>query len=387
MTKMGNSGNIVSLLVLGGALAAGLYGQAAAAPAEPDVLIFTDGEKLIGHLESATGGSVKFKSDAAGEVTVDWSKVKELHSSGKFAIAQKGVTFGKHDDLSKVPQGTVSLADQKIEITPATGTPQTVPVADAANVIPQDSFLRAFQRPRFIDYWHGSAGLGVALVAATQNSRSLTSAVSLVRTVPNESWINPRYRTTIDFNSAYGELSQTGQPTVKTDIIHADLEQDQYFSPKLFGYGSAAFDHSISQGLKLEQTYGIGVGYTVFKTAIQELDLKAAVAYVSQSFEPLTVDGVITPAPPTKNLIGAVITETYSRAFYKGITLHEQLSVTPAFNDTNAYSALGTVNLSIPVFKRLAFTIGTVDSYLNEPPAGFKKNSFQFTTNLSYTIN
>ena len=58
-------------------------------PPEPDVLVFTNGEKLIGHLVGSTGGSVTFKSDMAGEITVDWSKVKELHSSGKFAVAEK----------------------------------------------------------------------------------------------------------------------------------------------------------------------------------------------------------------------------------------------------------------------------------------------------------
>src|SRR5581483_7187408 len=66
-------------------LAAGttLYGQAS--KPGPDVLVFVDGEKLIGHLESATGASVVFKSDMAGEVTVDWSKIQELRSSEKFA--------------------------------------------------------------------------------------------------------------------------------------------------------------------------------------------------------------------------------------------------------------------------------------------------------------
>ena len=114
-------------------------------PPEPDVLIFTDGEKLIGHLVSSTGNSVTFKSDMAGEVTVDWAKVKELHSSGKFALAEKGVVFGRHDDLTKVPQGTVAVTDQKIQVTPVNGgAPQTIPVANAGNVIPQDSFLARF---------------------------------------------------------------------------------------------------------------------------------------------------------------------------------------------------------------------------------------------------
>ncbi|HEY3939177.1 MAG TPA: DUF481 domain-containing protein [Bryobacteraceae bacterium] len=351
----------------------------------PDIMILNDGEKLIGHLVSSTGTSVTFKSDLAGEIKMDWSKIKELHSSAKFAVAEKGVVFRRHDDLTKVPQGTVSMSDQKIEVSPANGTtPQSIPVANTQNLVPEESFLRAFQRPKWSDYWHGSAGLGVALVAATQDSRTITSSVSLVRTVPNETWIDPRYRTTIDFNSAYGSLSEPGQPTVKTDILHADAEQDEYLSSRLFGFGQLAFDHSISQGLDLQQTYGGGLGYTVLKAALQELDLKGQIAYVSQMFtQPLPPQAPVA----NKHLIAAVITETYNRTFKREVTLHEQLSVTPAFNEAKAYSAIGTVDLSIPVFKKLAFTIGTVDAYLNDPPLGFKKNSFQFVTNLSYTIN
>jgi hypothetical protein len=362
-----------------------LFGQAAAKP-EPDVLLFTDGEKLVGHVVSGTGSSLVFHSDMAGDVTVDWSKVKELTSSGKFVIAEKGMTFRKHDDLAKVPQGAVSLADQKLQISPPGGTPQTVPVGNVQNVIPEDSFLRAFHRRKLTEGWQGTAGLGLALVAATQDSRSLTTNLALVRTVPNESWIDPSYRTSINFNSAYGELTQFGTPTIRTNIIHADAEQDEFFNKRLFGFANAAFDHSSSQGLQLQQTYGGGVGYTVLKDAKQELDLKGEVAYINYSYSDTVLPNGTHIPQSGKHLIGAVITQIYNRNFAKGIILHEQLAITPAFNDTSAYSALGTVNLSIPVYKRLAFTVGATDSFLNEPPPQFKKNSFQFYTNLAYTF-
>jgi len=41
----------------------------------------------------------------------------------------------------------------------------------------------------------------------------------------------------------------------------------------------------------------------------------------------------------------------------------------------------------MPVYKRLAVTIGAVDSYFNTPPPNFKRNSFQFLTSITYTIN
>ena len=58
-----------------------LSAQDAKPKPEPDVLVFADGERLVGHFEQSNGTSVKFKSDVVGDVTVDWSKVKELHTS------------------------------------------------------------------------------------------------------------------------------------------------------------------------------------------------------------------------------------------------------------------------------------------------------------------
>src|SRR5258708_3294985 len=65
---------------------------------EPDVLIFTDDEKLIGHLVRTTGASVTFKSDMAGEITVEWSKIRELRTRQPFAVIQKNVKLHRHAD-------------------------------------------------------------------------------------------------------------------------------------------------------------------------------------------------------------------------------------------------------------------------------------------------
>src|SRR5689334_24218451 len=94
----------VILLLFGVAAPFRVYGQeaGAATKAEPDVLILQDGEKLIGHLQSATSSSVVFKSDLAGAITLDWSKVKELHTSEKFAAVPKNVKLRGREDQAKV---------------------------------------------------------------------------------------------------------------------------------------------------------------------------------------------------------------------------------------------------------------------------------------------
>ena len=92
-----------------------------AAPAllAQDVMVFTDGERLVGKFLRSNGASATFKSDAIGEITVDWSKVKELQSSQAFAVVPKNVELKRNADTSKIPEGTIAVADQKITVTPA----------------------------------------------------------------------------------------------------------------------------------------------------------------------------------------------------------------------------------------------------------------------------
>jgi hypothetical protein len=92
------------ILLLGSLLtASGLFAQ--------DVLVFDDGERLVGKLIRSNGKSATFKSDAVGEVTVDLGKVKELQTKEAFAVIPKGVALRRGGDISKIPEGTIAVAD------------------------------------------------------------------------------------------------------------------------------------------------------------------------------------------------------------------------------------------------------------------------------------
>src|SRR5580658_4749437 len=100
-----------------------------------DVMVFTDGERLMGKFVRSNGASATFKSDAIGEITVPWSKVKELQSSQAFAVIPKNVVLTRKADTSTIPEGKIAVADQKITVTPTAGQTQTVAMADADHVI------------------------------------------------------------------------------------------------------------------------------------------------------------------------------------------------------------------------------------------------------------
>jgi Protein of unknown function, DUF481 len=357
----------------------------------PDVIVFTNGDQLTGKLEKGEAGSITFQSDMAGEITVPLAKIKELRSSGSFALLHKELNK-KRKEATAVEIGTVSYEDGDM-IVAAAGASERVPGKNVDFLIDQTTYEKQivplggrFNDKKLLRGWTGSMTGGATLVRATQNGSSYTAAAALVRAIPTVPYLPPKDRTVFGLTETYGKLTQPAIPqttppiaasTTVTDIFHTGLEQDEYFTPVLYALGSMAFDHDYSQGLRLQQVYGGGIGWTAIKDARQELDVKGQLQYEKQSFQVASND---------QNLIGATIGESYTRKLPRSIGFTEMANVLPAFNNANAYSANASAGLMMPAWRRFNLSFTATDSFLNNPPVGFKKNSFQFVMGVSYVL-
>jgi hypothetical protein len=380
-------------LLLSAALGLGfalpVQAQNAAAPAAaPDVIFFTNGDQLTGKLLREIDGSVTFHSDIAGDVTVTWDKIKSIKSGQQFAVIQQGQHVTRKTPNGAIAQGAVQVEDDQVKVTaPAGGPSKDIPVKNTQYVIDQATFNKeVLGKPSFFSGWSGALTGGATLVEATQNSRDFTGSAALVRAIPSVTWLDPSERTLLDFSAAYGSITQPGTLGTKTNIIHFDAEHDWYVSPRFYFLVDAAFDHNYSQGMSLQQLYGAGAGYTLIKDPRQELDLKFDIHFERQQY--FVTPGILPPPPltPSKNLVGADFGDTYMLKLPHGLVFNQTAVITPAFNQTNAYSALATAGLTFPVYKRFGFTVGTLDDFLNDPAIGSKKNSFQFTAGVTYTL-
>jgi hypothetical protein len=372
-------------------LAFGLPGHAQNAPAAapaPDVILFTNGDQLTGKLLREVNGSVTFHSDIAGDVTVTWDKIKSIHTSQQFAVIQQGQHVTRKTADADIVQGPVQVQDNQVQVGPTTGgANKEIPVKDAQYMLDEATYTKEVKRNPGWGYgWTGSITAGASLVEATQNSRNFTGGAAISRTIPTVNWLDPRNRTLFDFTGAYGTVSQPGTAGTKTNILHFDGEHDWYFSPRFYFLVDTSFDHNYSQGLNLQQVYGGGLGYTVLKSPTQELDVKFDIHYEKQTY--FVTPNIVPPPPltPSKNLVGADFGDTYTVKLPHGLVFSETAVITPAFNQTNAYSGVGSASLVFPVYKRLGFNVGALDDFLNDPAIGSKKNSFQFSAGVNYTL-
>jgi len=363
---------------------AAMTASAQMAKAAPDVIVFTNGDQLSGTLERATGDSFVFKSDMAGEITVTADKIKTLTSAGKFVALRKDEKITR---TSKQP-GTITYADSVVNVEPTSSTAaESVPVKDLAYLIDGTTFNKEVTaNPGIFQGWTGSMTGGITVVNSTINSQTYTAAVNLIRAIPSVSFLPPRTRSTFNLLETYGKTTSpaalpptptTPNVTTKTNIFHTDAEHDKYFNSRLYALGDLSFDRNYSQGLNLQQIYGVGLGYTVFSTPAQELDAKLDVHYERQNFTPPGVNA---------NLIGSSFSETYHRSLPAKILFTESGTFIPSWNDTSIYSAIFDAGLTIPTYKRFSLSLSAQDNYISNPVPGYQANSFQFITGLAYAL-
>ena len=369
--------------------------------APPDVLVLSDGDTLHGKFVNEIAGKVTFHTESLGNVTLGWDKIQELHTSEKVGVLEQNAGGKGKQAFARVPTGTVDVSAGTLTVN-GEGAPASIPVAKLQFVM-DEAVLRkqVLTEPGFFAGWNGAATAGATVVSATTHQYTFAGALNLVRAVPVVPWLNLRNKTLFGFNESYGKITQpaysypatppaTGNVAVpsvvtKSSILHVGAERDEYFSPRVYALAQTAFDHNYAQDLQLQQIYGGGFGWTVVKKPNQEVDLKGTAQYEKQHFIPGTGNA-------DQDLVGSTFSATYL-LHVKKITYAQGLAYIPAYNQMSDYSANETNTVAFPAIKNFSFSLGTLDTYLNDAPSGAtasnpptKRNSFQFTMGLTYTI-
>lgn len=358
-----------------------------------DTLTLADGEQLIGKLIKVHAGTVTFHSDLLGDLTIPLAKVKTLHAA-QFAVIEKDQRITRKTAVEKIMVGTIAIENETIHVSPPKAEERAFPEKGVDSLIDAASFHHELRGERDFFYgWTGPITLGASLVESTNSAQTYTGSVSLVRAIPADSWMPPVSRTILNLRGTYG-LAKNPQivmnntilqaaSTAKTDILHGGAEYDRYGSTEVFAFVKASADHNFGSGLELQQAYGGGIGWSVLNNPKNSLDLKANMQFEQQQFYNGAASQLGTP---TENLASAAINETWKRDFAHKMKFNEYFTVTPAFNVSQAYSAVANTNFLFPVYKKLNFTLASTDNYLGDPPKGYIRNTFQFIAGITYVV-
>jgi len=359
-----------------------------------DTITFTNGDQLTGKLAKVVYGTVSFHSDMLGDLSIPLTKIKSMHTAEAFAAGSKEHHLTKKNVAEQLPAGKIALEGDTLKVLLPEGKVQEFPTKDIGFMLDEPAFQRELHNESdFLYGWYGTATLGATLVKATNSAQTYTGTVAMVRAIPTIAGLPAGSKTILNLSGTYGlakdplivsgnDVFQTASVT-KTDILHGDLEYDKFLTPMVFGLVNGSADHNFGNGLELQQSYGAGIGLGILRTPQNDLAVRAILQYEQQQFYNGLTSGLGTP---TENLVSASLSETWSRTFPHNLKFNEYLTLNPTFNVVRAYSGVAGASFVFPVYKNLNFSVSTTDNYLGDPPEGFLRNTFQFTSGITYTL-
>lgn len=230
--------------------------------ASADEVLFKNGDRLTGKIETYDGSKLTISSTVAGKVMVDLKDVKTLSSSGPVALVLVDGTV-IHEKLSSGPDGQVTLA-------PATAPPRVVPLSSIKKLNPPP--VR----------WTGNVLVGATFARGNTDTNNINAAAHLERKGEKD-------LTTLDVQYLYARQRVVGDGTHETaDDLLGKAKYQYYFSTKFYGYANVEGEHDVIAGMALRLAPGIGAGYQWLDTPKLNFNTEAGGGVLYRNY---TTDG------------------------------------------------------------------------------------------------
>jgi putative salt-induced outer membrane protein len=347
-----------------------------------DQITLKNGDRLTGHILNSDTKTLVIKTEAAGEVTVQWSAIEGVSSADKLHI---GLTEGQ------VLVGPVKTEEGKIEVATATSGVVTAPrdsivvIRSDAGQAEYDASVERLKHPHLLDAWSGLLDTGLSVTRGNSQTVSFTLAGKAVRQTDTD-------KISVYSTTVYGKTDNTSPSQTTAHQITGGVRGDLNITPRFFVFGTTDFDYNALQHLDLQNVLAGGAGYHVIKTKTTTFDVLGGAGYNQEYFSAYTLPNATPPpallefAAVTQKNAEMLIGEEFDATISKRTTFGETFTLYPNISGPSGYRIAFTSAVSTKLNNWLGWQLTLSDNYLSNPPFGIKGNDLLFATGLRVTF-
>jgi putative salt-induced outer membrane protein YdiY len=346
-----------------------------------DQITLKNGDRLTGTVVKGDGKTVVLHTDAAGDVTIQFSAIQDIKTDKELHISLKG---------GKTAVGPVTTADGKIEI--ATATAGTVEAArEDVTLIRNDAEQAAYDKslhPGLLHGWTGGANVGFSVARGNSETENLALAFNAVHTRLAD-------KLTL-YATAINTENNLATPSIVASLETGGLRYDRNLNPWMFAFGAADFMSNALQSLDLRAVYSGGFGWHAIKSDPTTLNILGGINYTHETYSngaevpptpPLTAPtGVYQSYGVTNRFAALTLGEELSQKLGKSTVATQNFYFYPDLQQTGQYRGIFNFGTVTKISKWLGWQNQFGDIYVSNPPIGAKKNDVLFTTGLNFSF-
>jgi YD repeat-containing protein len=347
-----------------------------------DQVSLKNGDRLTGAIVKSDAKTLVLKTEAAGDVTFQWSAIDAITSTQPLHVGLAG---------GQMVVGPVATKDGQIQVTTQTAGVVTA-AKDSIQVIRSDSEEAAYdaamerlQHPHLGDFWSGTLDTGLSLTRGNSATLSYTLAGRAVRQTDRD-------KITVYATAVYGKNDTTSPSQVIAHQITGGVRGDINFRPRWFAFAATDFNSNALQNLDLQNVVDGGIGSHLIKTKKTQFDVFAGAGYNQEFFGAYTLTN---PAPPPPTILFPAVTqrnaeanagEQFDTKLGSRSTFSETFNYFPNLSGPSGYRYTFNSVLSTAISRWLGWQFSLNDNFLSNPPTGIKKNDLILSTGLRLTF-
>ena len=326
-----------------------------------DQVVLKNGDRISGDILKSDSKALVIKTEFAGEVTIQWSAIDEIHSTQSLHVEVKD---------AQPATGTITTEGGNLVIATATNGSVTVPKDAVLNMrnSEQETAYEKTLHPRLTEGWTGGANVGFALTAGNSETKNLALAFTADRKSLKD-------RIALYSNSVYAANTTAGVSVTTANSIQSGIRYERNLTGRIFTFVAGDFQTDTLQSLDLRSVYGAGFGYHAIKDDRTTLDLLAGANYTRENYTTLQ-----------RNIVALTLGQELTHKIGKSTLLTQKLYVFPALNEAGEYRATFDFGTVTKISKWLGWQTAFGDIYVTNPPAAKKRNDITLTTGLNVTF-
>lgn len=318
-----------------------------------DEIHLKNGDRLTGKIVKLVDGKMVFKSDLAGEVTVELSNIQTLSSEEPITVNLKDGT-GLNQKITSSQAGRFSIAgDEAIKA-------QEFAVGDIVSINPP------------IPKWTGNLSAGITSTHGNTKTESITGSANLKKRTEKD-------RTTITADYARGKQNDpdTGEEVTIEDWWRARAKYDYFFSKKMYGYLDGRYEKDAVAELDRRVTVGAGGGYQWIESADLNFSTELGLASLYEKYDNQT---------DSNSEISAQLGYHFDKKLRKNLSFIHDLTYYPALSKFSDYYLTTTGELRSNFTATLFMNVKAILDYDATPAIGAHKTDVKYFLGLGYSF-
>jgi putative salt-induced outer membrane protein YdiY len=321
-----------------------------------DEIQFKNGNRLTGKILHLTEGKLLFKTDIAGDITIDFSSVLTLSTDEPVMINLKDNTSFRQR-LQSARSGWFFIPGDE------TVGAQEFALSDIVSINPP---------PKPVPRWTGDLSLNITSMHGNTTANSASGSASLVKRTEKD-------RTTV--NADYAKSTQknrdTGEEETIEDWWRAKVKYDYFFSKKMYGYVDLRYEKDSIADLDRRVVVGLGSGYQWIETEKTKFSTEAGFASLYEKFENQT---------ESNSEITTQLGYTFETKLRDNIRLRNNLAYYPALKKISDYYLTTTAEVRTDLAKNFFANFKTILDFDSTPAAGAHKTDVKYFFGLGYSF-